>query len=179
MINPSQIDSVDYLKKNAEYVSKIIEVAKKSFDFVIVDTIAGMQNPVSKIMSAKCDLYLNVLTQNPYILDWFKVHGRDAQNSKCINIINMYEDEVYPDSRTIKKEFDIDNITLAYSKTLKNYYNQRNMIAFYSKKDIYNDNLHNLTKLIIDQLNIKGKLGKEDYSGLDGNEKKGLFNIFK
>lgn len=154
MINSSQIDSMDYIKKNAEYVMKIINLARTFFDIVIVDTTAGSQNEVSKLIYSNCDVFINVMTQNPYILEWYKTHGKVANEVKELNVINLYE-EIYPDTLQIKKDFEIEGLSLRYSKPLRNSYYQRKMAPFFNSKDLYNEDVKDLIKKVCDRLDIK------------------------
>ncbi len=147
LVNPSRINSTDYLKQNSEHVLNIIQAARKAFDVVIVDTVAGSQSPVSRMVYSNCDVFVNVMTQNPYILEWYKAYNTQKE-IKEINIINMFEEDIYPDTGEIEKEFGIDHMTLRYSKQMKNYYNQKDIQAFTGIEDAYNCDMHNLIKRI-------------------------------
>lgn len=175
VVNPSRISSSDYLKKNAEYVLSIIQAARSNFDIVIVDTVAGTQSPVSRLVSSNCDVFINVMTQNPYILEWYKAYNNQTE-VKEINVINMFEEDIYPDYSAIKRDFGIDHIVLNYSKQMRDYYNQKKIEAFVAIKDPYNTCMHQLIKSIFALTGMDIKLRNEES---DGNKKGFLQSLFK
>ena len=171
IVNSSRIDSADYLKKNAEYLLNIIQTARKSFDIVIVDTTAGVQSPVSRLVSSNSDVFINVMAQNPYILEWYKAYNRQS-DIKEINVINMFEDEVYPDSVEIEKKFGIEHINLRYSKTMRNYYNKKKIEEFVVLDDPYNTDI----RVLIDKISsITGTSIGLGESKINQKKKKGIF----
>lgn len=177
IINPSQINSTDYLKNNAEYVIEIIQVGLEKFDIVIVDTVAGAQNPVSRLVHSSSDLFINVMTQNPYILEWYKTYNLQ-KNIKELNVINMFEPDIYPNSTEIVREYGIDHIVLNYSKQMRNYYNRRDIDTFVDIKDPYNDCI----KILVDKISsILGvNLNQEKNRNFSEGTRRGFFsNLFK
>lgn len=157
LVNPSKIDSADYLKKNADDVLKIINVARKVFDIIVVDTTAGVQSPISRLINSECDIFINVMTQNPYILEWYKQYNKE-KDSKAINVINMFEESVYPNSEQIKKEFDIEHLCIAYSKQMRDYYNRKKIDEFVQKDDHYNKDTQELVRKIFMELRLDADL---------------------
>ena len=169
IVNSSRIDSADYLKKNAEYLLNIIQTARKNFDIVIVDTTAGGQSPVSRLVSSNCDVFINVMAQNPYILEWYKAYNRKS-DIKEINVINMFEDEVYPNSVEIEKKFGIEHVNLSYSKTMRNYYNKKKVEEFVVLDDPYNTDI----RLLIDKISAITGIGQGEGT-IEQRKKKGIF----
>lgn len=177
VVNPSRINSSDYLRQNAEYVLNIIESARKSFDVVIIDTIAGAQSQVSRLVHTNCDVFINVMTQNPYILEWYKAYNSQKE-IKEINVINMFEKDIYPDSSEIEKEFGIEHAVVSYSKQMRDYYNHKNIESFVNQKDSYNDCIRKLIERMFIQagLDVSLKTGDNSVSNSD----KGFFSkLFK
>ena len=161
IVNSSQIDALDYIKKNNEYMMKIIDVAKKYFDIIVIDASAGVKNAVIKSIFEKCDVFINVITQTPYIIDWYMKH-EEYKGDKVITLINMYEDEVYPDVGNIKKDFSLENVVpLRYSAIFKHYYNQKMLEPFYKTNDLFNNDFAQLIMKIANMLNFT-ELSKMD-----------------
>jgi len=177
VVNLSRINSTDYLKKNAEYVLNIIEAAKNSFDIIIVDTIAGVQNPVSRLVHSNCDVFINVMTQNPYILEWYKVYN-SKKEVKEFNVINMFERDVYPNSADIEKEFGIDHIVLEYSKQMRSYYNQKHVEAFLNLEDSYNSCMQQVIKKLFKLMEIGANISSNVDSTKIEKNKRNIFDIF-
>ncbi len=156
VINSTQIDALDYIKKNDKYIIKIIEEAKKYFDIIIVDAGAGVnKNSLVKQLYEISDAFVNMLTQNAYIIDWYVKHD-EFKDEKVINVVNMYEEDVYPDYGDITKEFKMsDFVSVRYSKLFKNFYNQKILDPFYKTEDLFNNDFSQLIIKIAEKLNIK------------------------
>ena len=156
VINSTQIDALDYIKKNDKYILKIIEEAKKYFDFIIIDAGAGInKNSLIKQIYEISDVFINMLTQNAYIIDWYTTHD-EFKDDKVINVINMYEEDVYPDYGDILKEFKLNDIVLVrYSKLFRNFYNQKILDPFYKTEDLFNNDFSQLISKMAEKLNIK------------------------
>lgn len=161
LVNPSRIDNSDYLKKNTDEVLKIIEIARKTFDIVIVDTTAGTQSELSRLIYSNCEVFLNVMTQNPYILEWYKSYNQH-KDVKEINVINMFEDNIYPDSGEIKKIYQIEHVSVVYSSSMRDYYNQKKTNEFVKQKNRYNSCIHNLIKRVALLANIDMVLNTQE-----------------
>lgn len=157
VINSTQIDALDYIKKNDKYIIKIIEEAKKYFDIIIVDAGAGTsKNSLMKQLYEVSDVFINMLTQNAYIIDWYMTHD-EFKSEKVINVVNMYEDDVYPDYGDITKEFKLtDFVSVRYSKLFKNYYNQKILDPFYKTEDLFNNDFSQLIIKIAEKAELKG-----------------------
>ena len=156
VINSTQIDALDYIKKNDKYIIKIIEEAKKYFDIIIIDAGAGInKNSLIKQIFEISDAFINMLTQNAYIIDWYTKHD-EFKDEKVINVINMYEEDVYPDYGDITKEFKLDDfVSVRYSKLFKNFYNQKILDPFYKTDDLFNNDFSQLIIKVAEKLNIK------------------------
>jgi len=156
VINSTQIDALDYIKKNDKYIIKIIEEAKKYFDIIIIDAGAGVnKNSLIKQLYEISDVFVNLLTQNAYIIDWYTTHD-EFRDEKVINVINMYEEDVYPDYGDIVKEFKLNDFVLVrYSKLFKNFYNQKILDPFYKTEDLFNNDFSQLIIKVAEKLNIK------------------------
>lgn len=187
VINSTQIDTLDYIKKNDKYIIKIIEEAKKYFDIIVIDAAAGTsKNALIKQIYDMSDVFINMLTQSAYIIDWYSTHD-EFKGEKVINVINMYEEDVYPDYGDIKKEFKIDDfVSVRYSKLFKNYYNLKILDTFYRiNEDLFNNDFSQLILRVGEKLGIK-ELEKLDMVNTNmlidvkHNEKskKGLFSRF-
>lgn len=156
VINSTQIDALDYIKKNDKYIIKIIEEAKKYFDIIIIDAGAGTnKNSLIKQIYEISDVFVNMLTQNAYIINWYVTHS-EFKDEKVINVINMYEEDVYPDYGDITKEFKLnDFVSVRYSKLFKNFYNQKILDPFYKTEDLFNNDFSQLISKVAEKLNIK------------------------
>jgi len=155
IVNSSQIDALDYIKKNNEYMMQIVDVAKKYFDIIVIDASAGVKNSLIKSIYEKCDVFINVITQTPYIIDWYMKHD-EYKGDKVITLINMYEDEVYPDVGNVKKDFGLENvIPLRYSPVFKHYYNQKMLDPFYKTSDLFNNDFAQLIMKVGNKINLK------------------------
>lgn len=154
VINSTQIDTMDYIKKNDKYIVKIVEEAQKYFDYIIIDAAAGTKNALTKQIYDISDVFVNMLTQNAYIIDWYMKHD-EYQSDKVINVVNMYEDDIYPDLGDMKKEFGFENVVpVRYSKLFKHYYNQKSLDPFYTTGDLFNNDFSQLIKKIAEKLDI-------------------------
>jgi len=155
VINSTQIDALDYIKKNDKYIIKIIEEAKKYFDIIIIDAGAGInKNALIKQLYEISDVFINMLTQNAYIIDWYSKHD-EFKDDKVINVVNMYEEDVYPDYGDIVKEFKLDDFVLVrYSKLFRNFYNQKILDPFYKTEDLFNNDFSQLIKKIAEKLDF-------------------------
>jgi len=156
VINSTQIDALDYIKKNDKYILKIIEEAKKYFDFIIIDAGAGInKNSLIKQIYEISDVFINMLTQNAYIIDWYTTHD-EFKDDKVINVINMYEEDVYPDYGDIVKEFKLNDFVLVrYSKLFRNFYNQKILDPFYKTEDLFNNDFLQLISKMAEKLELK------------------------
>lgn len=175
LVNPSRIDNSDYLKNNTDQVLKIIEIARKTFDIVIVDTTAGAQSLLSRLIYSNCDVFLNVMTQNPYILEWYKSYNQH-KDIKEINVINMFEDGIYPNSTEIKKMYQIEHVSVVYSSSMRDYYNQKKTNEFVEQKNQYNSCIHSLIKRVAHLVNIDIVLNAKEG---DKSEPEGKDSLFK
>ena len=156
VINSTQIDALDYIKKNDKYIIKIIEEAKKYFDIIIIDAGAGInKNSLIKQIYEISDVFINMLTQNAYIIDWYATHD-EFKDGKVINVINMYEEDVYPDYGDITKEFKLNEfISVRYSKLFKHFYNQKILDPFYKTEDLFNNDFSQLIIKVAEKLELK------------------------
>jgi len=177
LVNPSRIDNTDYLKKNADEVLKIIEVARKTFDLIIVDTTAGAQSPLSRLIFTNCEIFLNVMTQNPYILEWYKSYNQH-KDIKEINVINMFEESIYPNSAEIKKAYGIDHMSIIYSATMRDFYNQKRTDEFVKQKNRYNACVEKLIKRALLLMNMNVDYDTENHDKLKASNKSGFFKKF-
>ncbi len=155
VVNSTQIDTLDYIKKNDKYVMNIIQEAKKYFDIIIVDAGAGInKNSLIKQLYEVSDVFINILTQNAYIIDWYVKHD-EFRDDKVVNVINMYEDDVYPDYGNITKEFKLDDfVSVRYSKLFKNFYNQKILDPFYKTDDLFNNDFSQLIIKVAEKLDL-------------------------
>ena len=155
VVNSTQIDTLDYIKKNDKYVMNIIQEAKKYFDIIIVDSGAGInKNSLIKQLYEVSDVFVNILTQNAYIIDWYVKHD-EFKDDKVVNVINMYEDDVYPDYGNITKEFKLDDfVSVRYSKLFKNFYNQKILDPFYKTDDLFNNDFSQLIIKVAEKLDL-------------------------
>ena len=155
VVNSTQIDALDYIKKNDKYIMNIIQEAKKYFDIIIVDAGAGInKNSLIKQLYEVSDVFINILTQNAYIIDWYVKHD-EFKDDKVINVINMYEDDVYPDYGNITKEFKLDDfVSVRYSKLFKNFYNQKILDPFYKTDDLFNNDFSQLIIKVAEKLDL-------------------------
>lgn len=184
IINSTKIDSLDYVKKNNEHMMKIIDVAKEYFDIIVIDAAAGIKNSLNKAIYKKCDVFINVLTQNPYIIDWYVKHD-EYKGEKTLNVINMYEEDVYPNINEIKKDSNLDNLILIrYSKLFRDFYNQRILDPLYKTEDLFNNDFAQLITKIGQVLEIS-ELNKLDIVNTNmlievraAEKKKGFLSLF-
>jgi len=117
---------------------------KKYFDIIVIDASAGTNNTLIKAIYDKCDVFINVLSQTPYIIDWYMQHD-EYKGDKVINVINMYDDEVYPDVGNLKRDFELEDVVpLRYSPTFRHYYNQKMLDPFYRTGDGFNSDFEQL-----------------------------------
>lgn len=156
VVNSTQIDALDYIKKNDKYIIKIVEEAKKYFDIIVIDAGAGVnKNSLIKQLYEISDAFVNMLTQNAYIIDWYSKHD-EFKDEKVINVVNMYEEDVYPDYGNIVKEYKLENFLLVrYSAKFKDYYNQKILDPFYKTDDLFNNDFSQLIIKLAEKLNIK------------------------
>ena len=155
VVNSTQIDALDYIKKNDKYIMNIIQEAKKYFDIIIVDAGAGInKNSLIKQLYEVSDVFINILTQNAYIIDWYVKHD-EFKDDKVVNVINMYEEDVYPDYGNITKEFKLDDfVSVRYSKLFKNFYNQKILDPFYKTDDLFNNDFSQLIIKVAEKLEL-------------------------
>lgn len=162
VINSTQIESLDYIRKNDKYLLKVLDEAKKYFDIIIVDASAGVKNSLTTELYEYSDAFVNVLTQNAYTIDWYIKHESYKNDEKIINVINMYEEDIYPDYGDIRKEFKLDNMLLIrYSKLFRHFYNQKILDPFYKTEDLFNNDFSQLIVKIGERLGLK-ELAKLD-----------------
>lgn len=182
VINSTQIETLDFIKKNDKYVIKVLEEAKKYFDIIIIDASAGTKNSLTREVYEYCDAFINVLTQNAYNIDWYVKHD-EYKGEKVVNVINVYEEDIYPDYGDIKKEFKLDNMILVrYSKLFRHFYNQKILDPFYNTEDLFNNDFSQLIVKVGEKLGLK-ELEKLDIVNdnmlidvkYKKNAKKGLF----
>jgi MinD-like ATPase involved in chromosome partitioning or flagellar assembly len=173
IINPSKLESSDYLKKNFHYITDILQCAKECFDIVIVDTVGGSQSPVSRQIKSYCDVFINLMTQNPYILEWYKSF-RGKGHIKQINIVNMFEEDITPTSSQIEKNYGISHMKLPYSIQMRSHYNNRTIQKFLTQDDPYNQYLFLIIQKLLQLLDINIEL--KDTKSIN---KKSIFDFFK
>lgn len=162
VINSTQIETLDYIKKNDKYLLKVLDEAKKYFDIIIVDASAGIKNSLTTELYEYSDVFVNILTQNAYTIDWYTKHESYKEDEKVVNVINMYEEDIYPDYGDIKKEFKLENmVLLRYSKLFRHFYNQKILDPFYKTEDLFNNDF---SQLIV---KIGEKIGLKDLAKLD------------
>ena len=162
VINSTQIDTLDYVRKNEKHLIKVLDEAKKYFDLIVIDASAGYKNPLIMEIFNYSDVFVNILTQNAYTIDWYTKHKSYEDESKIINVINMYEEDIYPDYGDIKKEFKLENMVLIrYSKLFRHFYNQKILDPFYKTDDLFNNDFSQLIVKIGTQIGLK-ELAKLD-----------------
>lgn len=162
VINSTQIESLDYIKKNDKYLIKVLDEAKKYFDIIVIDASAGMKNSLTTELYEYSDVFINILTQNAYTIDWYTKHESYKNDEKVVNVINMYEEDIYPDYGDIRKEFKLDNMLLIrYSKLFRHFYNQKILDPFYKTEDLFNNDFSQLIVKIGERLGLK-ELSKLD-----------------
>lgn len=162
VINSTQIESLDYIKKNDKYLLKVLDEAKKYFDIIVVDASAGIKNSLTTELYEYSDVFVNILTQNAYTIDWYTKHESYKNDEKVVNVINMYEEDIYPDYGDIRKEFKLENMLLIrYSKLFRHFYNQKILDPFYKTDDLFNNDFSQLIVKIGERLGLK-ELAKLD-----------------
>ena len=162
VINSTQIETLDYIRKNDKYLLKVLDEAKKYFDIIVVDASAGLKNSLTTLLYEYSDVFINILMQNAYTIDWYTKHENYKNEDKVINVINMYEEDVYPDYGDIKKEFKLENILLIrYSKLFRHFYNQKILDPFYKTDDLFNNDFSQLIVKVGEKLELK-ELSKLD-----------------
>ncbi len=183
VINSTQIETLDYIRKNDKYLLKVLDEAKKYFDVIVVDASAGIKNSITAELYEYSDVFVNILTQNAYTIDWYTKHENYKNDEKVVNVINMYEEDIYPDYGDIKKEFKLENmILLRYSKLFRHFYNQKILDPFYKTEDLFNNDFSQLIVKIGEKIGLK-ELAKLDIVNdnmlIDvkyNNKKKGFFS---
>lgn len=183
VINSTQIETLDYIRKNDKYLLKVLDEAKKYFDVIVVDASAGIKNSLTTELYEYSDVFVNILTQNAYTIDWYTKHENYKNDEKVVNVINMYEEDIYPDYGDIKKEFKLENmILLRYSKLFRHFYNQKILDPFYKTEDLFNNDFSQLIVKIGEKIGLK-ELAKLDIVNdnmlIDvkyNNKKKGFFS---
>ena len=162
VINSTQIETLDYIRKNDKYLLKVLDEAKKYFDIIIVDASAGLKNSLTTELYEYSDVFVNILTQNAYTIDWYTKHENYKDDDKVVNVINMYEEDIYPDYGDIKKEFKLENmVLLRYSKLFRHFYNQKILDPFYKTEDLFNNDFSQLIVKIGEKIGLK-ELAKLD-----------------
>ena len=162
VINSTQIETLDYIRKNDKYLLKVLDEAKKYFDIIIVDSSAGVKNSLTTELYEYSDVFVNILTQNAYTIDWYTKHEDYKDDDKVVNVINMYEEDIYPDYGDIKKEFKLENmVLLRYSKLFRHFYNQKILDPFYKTEDLFNNDFSQLIVKIGEKIGLK-ELAKLD-----------------
>jgi len=162
VINSTQIETLDYIRKNDKYLLKVLDEAKKYFDIIIVDASAGVKNSLTTELYEYSDVFVNILTQNAYTIDWYTKHENYKNDEKVVNVINMYEEDIYPDYGDIKKEFKLENmVLLRYSKLFRHFYNQKILDPFYKTEDLFNNDFSQLIVKIGEKIGLK-ELAKLD-----------------
>lgn len=162
VINSTQIETLDYIKKNDKYLLKVLDEAKKYFDIIVVDSSAGVKNSLTTELYEYSDVFVNILTQNAYTIDWYTKHESYKNDEKVVNVINMYEEDIYPDYGDIRKEFKLENmVLLRYSKLFRHFYNQKILDPFYKTEDLFNNDFSQLIVKIGDKVGLK-ELSKLD-----------------
>ncbi len=156
VINSTQIETLDYIKKNDKYLIKVLDEAKKYFDIIIVDASAGVKNSLTTELYEYSDVFVNILTQNAYTIDWYTKHENYKDDDKIVNVINMYEEDIYPDYGDIRKEFKLENmVLLRYSKLFRHFYNQKILDPFYKTEDLFNNDFSQLIVKIGEKIELK------------------------
>ena len=162
VINSTQIETLDYIRKNDKCLLKVLDEAKKYFDIIIVDASAGVKNSLTTELYEYSDVFVNILTQNAYTIDWYTKHENYKDDDKVVNVINMYEEDIYPDYGDIKKEFKLENmLLLRYSKLFRHFYNQKILDPFYKTEDLFNNDFSQLIVKIGEKIGLK-ELAKLD-----------------
>ena len=162
VINSTQIETLDYIRKNDKCLLKVLDEAKKYFDIIIVDASAGVKNSLTTELYEYSDVFVNILTQNAYTIDWYTKHENYKDDDKVVNVINMYEEDIYPDYGDIKKEFKLENmVLLRYSKLFRHFYNQKILDPFYKTEDLFNNDFSQLIVKIGEKIGLK-ELAKLD-----------------
>ena len=162
VINSTQIETLDYIRKNDKYLLKVLDEAKKYFDIIIVDASAGVKNSLTTELYEYSDVCVNILTQNAYTIDWYTKHENYKNDEKVVNVINMYEEDIYPDYGDIRKEFKLENmVLLRYSKLFRHFYNQKILDPFYKTEDLFNNDFSQLIVKIGEKIGLK-ELAKLD-----------------
>ncbi len=162
VINSTQIETLDYIRKNDKYLLKVLDEAKKYFDIIIVDASAGVKNSLTTELYEYSDVFVNILTQNAYTIDWYTKHENYKNDEKVVNVINMYEEDIYPDYGDIRKEFKLENmVLLRYSKLFRHFYNQKILDPFYKTEDLFNNDFSQLIVKIGEKIGLK-ELAKLD-----------------
>lgn len=162
VINSTQIETLDYIRKNDKYLLKVLDEAKKYFDIIIVDSSAGVKNSLTTELYEYSDVFVNILTQNAYTIDWYTKHEDYKDDDKVVNVINMYEEDIYPDYGDIRKEFKLENmVLLRYSKLFRHFYNQKILDPFYKTEDLFNNDFSQLIVKIGEKIGLK-ELAKLD-----------------
>jgi hypothetical protein len=109
----------------------------------------------------------------------------EYKGEKTLNIINMYEEDVYPSVNDIKKDFSLDNmILIRYSKLFRDFYNQKILDPFYKTEDLFNNDFAQLITKIGHVLEIS-ELNKLDIVNTnmlievkEAEKKKGFLSLF-
>ena len=162
VINSTQIETLDYIRKNDKCLLKVLDEAKKYFDIIMVDASAGVKNSLTTELYEYSDVFVNILTQNAYTIDWYTKHENYKNDDKVVNVINMYEEDIYPDYGDIKKEFKLENmVLLRYSKLFRHFYNQKILDPFYKTEDLFNNDFSQLIVKIGEKIGLK-ELAKLD-----------------
>ena len=132
-----------FAKKYTDDYILLFKELKKHFDIILIDTVSGSENVVTKLVNELSDIKMNLLSQDTENLNQFKEYllKEGQQGYNTINIINQYRN-IYPRVNEIRSKYGIQNVhTLYYCETLQEMKNRDSLHLYLQHETKYNNTL--------------------------------------
>ncbi len=134
----------DFIKDKGNYSrfkEFILPFFLEKYDIVVADIAGFLMSDVSLYMLKKSDLVINILTQDSVLLDVYKQRAPEfiSRIKNRVNVINMVND-VQPDIRTIKKDYEKDLVEISYDNLFKSSCNMGYLYKYLTTEE------HRVTK---------------------------------
>lgn len=171
----SQNTTLNYSNRNLSTYERVVNELKATFDFVIVDTCAGKNIPLSNMILDNCtDGIVSVLMQDNEVLQ------SEFTNEKSVAyVINFYRD-IYPSVTEIKNKYSVNNIYELPSCNILQDMKNKNRLDLYNQYGTdFSMHIKTLALHILKKLNfspvdiIEQKANKKEKKNKKEKEKKG------
>lgn len=157
-----------YIIRNQEKYSALLDTLSHNFDLVIIDTVSGRENTLTKLALQKADLAIKLYCQDienireQYTNEFSENEDRVNILKKTIRLISKYRN-IYPNATDLMKSLSDKNIFVhEYCETLQEMKNRDRLHLYLQRDSAANRSVNKLSDYALQLLEIQPQKTEEN-----------------